>query len=143
MEQNNNYHLPGYRLLCLCNSGDNRHKRRKMTTKEQKEQVAAQYHDERVNNSTHSHYKAFIAGADWAESQIRWIPVSERMPPKDPIDSDFSIECLLLINNYDHTYIRVGYYGTKWNISEQGVTHNNVTHWQPLPAPPAREGEGK
>lgn len=51
-----------------------------MTTKEQKEQVAAQYHDERVNNSTHSHYKAFIAGADWAESQVRWIPVEEALP---------------------------------------------------------------
>lgn len=59
------------------------------------------------------------------KEQMRWIPVSERLP-----EDDTSV--LIFIEN--ETYYAAFAYGVFWEISDFAL--EGVTHWRPLPTPP-------
>ena len=53
-----------------------------------------------------------------------WIPVSERLP-------ELVQDVLVSINNDGYVFTTVAYLGRHdWSVN------HNITHWQPLPAPP-------
>ncbi|EOC1212835.1 DUF551 domain-containing protein [Cronobacter sakazakii] len=61
----------------------------------------------------------------------KWIKCSERMPP----------ECTMVLGRVDDDYDFVNLLGGHLNIFSMGewriVPGAEITHWMPLPAPPA------
>ena len=81
----------------------------------------------------------------WCEAVPRWIPVTERLPKerRNPNTSDFEyVLCTTIWGD-----VRPFKYGTQigqrvahfWNGA--GYVDAYVTHWMPLPAPPAVDTE--
>jgi len=60
-----------------------------------------------------------------------WISVKDRLPDKSPM------VLAMCTDGYELAYY--GMYGGGWT-NTLGTEHLNVTHWQPLPAPPKEEG---
>lgn len=116
-----------------------------MTTKEQKEQAGRRhshrepppfnpdrnYHPQLIANAEES----FIAGAEWVESQMRWIPVVDAVPEVD--------QRILFWEGYK---VVLGGYHYSGAGELQFWTDDDVicfpTHWMPIPEPPAKE-DGK
>lgn len=112
-----------------------------MTTREQKERAAQdfskQFHDHPIMQGG-LRTEGFIAGAEWAESQMRWIPVEEALP-------EVGEYCLLVIG--ENTVLKGRLMANGFNAfyadGEKLVDDlRPVTSWQPLPEPPAKE-DGK
>lgn len=80
--------------------------------------------------------KALLASSTLVtEPQQSWIPVSERLPDVDGVRW-----MIWAIDNYGVPYLASEYY----HFHEGWATDEHVTHWMPLPTPPAQSGkEGK
>jgi hypothetical protein len=81
--------------------------------------------------------------ADIRAEAGRWIPVEERLPEKNERGWDFSDDVLVAVrcdngaefvskDRFDHN-------GPEWCAHRGARDGRHVTHWQPLPAPPAAE----
>ncbi|MGN7818833.1 DUF551 domain-containing protein [Chitinophaga sp. 22536] len=86
----------------------------------------------------------FIAGAEWAEAQQRWIPVTEHLPERGQ-------GCLFVVyhpGDTRHGKVYAGPYTSDPNspyIEERYVFSTpgfglSASHWQPSPQPPVQEG---
>ena len=79
-----------------------------------------------------------LAAAERAKEQVadvskvmpQWISVKDRLPDKSPM------VLAMCTDGYELAYY--GMYGQGWT-NTLGTEHLNVTHWQPLPAPPKEE----
>jgi hypothetical protein len=60
-----------------------------------------------------------------------WIPVSERLPE----NGENVLACRTLING-ERTIQKAFQYSGKWELSWDGASFSNVTHWMKLPEPP-------
>ena len=69
----------------------------------------------------------FLAGYKAAQ---QWISVKDRLPEYTPM------VLAMCTDGYELAYY--GMYGQGWT-NTLGTEHLNVTHWQPLPAPPKEE----
>lgn len=111
-----------------------------MTTLEQKQQAALRADDRCARSG--NYIDGFIAGAEWAEAQQRWIPVSERLPERGAK--------VLFIVNYPASYWHGHVFGGKYTGDPASECFSNefgtpgycttASHWQPSPEPPAQEG---
>lgn len=99
---------------------------------------------------------AFVAAANWADSNPHWIPVEEKLPPFDCIE-DGSCRCSQPVLIYDpiRAWIYVGRYesddlygNTYWVYGNGkrptrevcgGYEIDNITHWMPMPQPPKED----
>lgn len=83
------------------------------------------YPDERIH---------FIDGAKWADSHPAWVSVEERLPKRMSEKSRFS-ETVLVYN-------KEGFNDTAYYDYEEKIWRwlPGVTHWMPLPTPPAKKG---
>lgn len=106
-----------------------------MTTLEQKQQAAAQEYA--TSPEPFSKRLAFIAGAEWAEAQQRWIPVTEKVPE----ESGLVLGCMKdTLNIYICYYKKSRNLFQVWGAGRDPYEDMKVTHWMPLPEPPAQEG---
>lgn len=105
-----------------------------MTTLEQKQQAAAEL-------VRWKHAEFFIRGAEWAEAQQRWIPVTERLPER-------GAKVLFIVdrpNSHWHGHVFGGKYtgdpASECFSNEFGTPGycTTASHWQPSPEPPAQE----
>lgn len=63
-------------------------------------------------------------------SEMKWIPVTERLPKKD--------EYVLCYSEYDTWFIGYrGFHSGEW-IRDGVMYPAEITHWMPLPEPPER-----
>lgn len=101
-----------------------------MTTKEQKEQAAIEYRAPFFH--AYDRHQGFLDGAEWAESQMRWISVVDAVPEVD--------QRILFWEGYK---VVLGGYHYSGADELQFWTDDDVicfpTHWMPLQAPPAKE----
>jgi hypothetical protein len=77
---------------------------------------------------------AFNKAIQALRDQPRWIPVEEERPKQ------FQPVLVCRVDRYGVRSVDTGYYlyGTRWKISS--YTTCGVTHWMPMPQPPAAEG---
>lgn len=72
-------------------------------------------------------FDSFLAGY---QATQQWISVEDRLPDKSPM------VLAMCTDGYELAYY--GMYGGGWT-NTLGTEHLNVTHWQPLPAPPKED----
>lgn len=69
----------------------------------------------------------------WADQHPHWISVEDELPR--------SLNFILFTDGrylYSGTYFGGRYYGDKGDFCVPPTLIDNVTHWMPLPAPPAK-----
>lgn len=82
----------------------------------------------------------FKEGAKWVQEQSQWISVKDRLPEKNNTDE---VLCFLVnrLNEFD-VHQTIGNFNpstNKWWLEyKSSGNHYEVTHWQPLPAPPCQ-----
>lgn len=112
-----------------------------MTTLEQKQQAAFEAYENRVTNSTLSMKVAFVNGAEWAEAQVKWIPVNEGLPDVDAGNEYGYLRCWVVIKGSGYKKIMdFNCWEQEWDAGEGDGT---VAFYMPLtlpPIPPAQEG---
>lgn len=110
-----------------------------MTTLEQKQQAAYEAYENREATNLLQMKIAFVNGAEWAEAQQRWIPVTERLPElgKDGVHSD---DILFVCAAGGRHYGFYRYIDNSFRSYIDVRDRFNATYWQPLPEPPAQEG---
>ena len=110
-------------------------------TKEKLDKIAKRYAQDELKDN-HGQVEdivaaAFLNGIDYAEHH-RWISVEDELPPKESEYEDFSIVVLATNGNdvYKGLY-RSGEYLSGWFTHDMWEL-DNITHWMPLPEPPAK-----
>ena len=80
-----------------------------------------------------------IQAADAIEelSNPRWIPVTERLPEPNKVDSRGFAVPYLVMNGWMRVTARFTENG--WVLFGEGRVLDYVTHWMPLPQPPKEE----
>lgn len=65
---------------------------------------------------------------------MTWISFTDRLPDRD---------CLALVSDGQHITLGDWTQDVGWMTSREdgafGITNDTITHWMPLPAPPAQE----
>jgi len=65
---------------------------------------------------------------------MTWVSVKDRLPDKD---------CLTLVSDGQHVTLADWTQADGWMTSREdgafGITNDTITHWMPLPSPPAQE----
>jgi hypothetical protein len=93
-----------------------------------------------VYNGNYAPFRAFHANLKQPESN-GWISVEERLPEinnDDEWDKEHKIskKCLVY-ENEEHNFGVYYYESENWVVNAR-LGNINVTHWQPLPPPPAK-----
>jgi hypothetical protein len=68
------------------------------------------------------------------ESQLAWIPVSERLP-EAPNGTQLGVRYLVLYAGYYHDICVFWPHNKTWTRNDEDKTED-ITHWRPLPEPP-------
>ena len=79
--------------------------------------------------------KAFTAGAKWADEHPNWQPVEYALPKRVR-----RIEPIINVIMTNGVTVGPGTYNDitgQWNWQATGIIATNITHWMPMPAPPA------
>lgn len=106
-----------------------------MTTLEQKQRAATSFSISDGYEHGVELDRRFIAGAEWAEAQQRWIPVTERLPE----EGQRVLFVIDLPGSYLHGIVYSGSY-TRNGAFSTLCYRCNASYWQPSPEPPAQEG---
>lgn len=72
------------------------------------------------------------AGYDHAAAELRWIPVSERLPD---CDGSFLCSCVSTSNSSAVGVWQLGYVNGKWGVGYDISEYWTVQAWQPMPKP--------
>jgi len=76
--------------------------------------------------------------------QTRWVPVSERLPE---YTDEYNVTCQVstpsgcFITVRTYRFVRCEGREPTWTIPNDIMESATITHWRPLPAPPAQEVE--
>jgi Protein of unknown function (DUF551). len=87
----------------------------------------------------------YAAAFDMAIEALKpagWISAKDRVPDMDVLKSDWVIGCVygrVRSIRYEGAICMVGYDDGHWWIDSAPEVDVTVTHWMPLPAPPASE----
>lgn len=118
-----------------------------MTTLEQKQQSAIDLAENWAAHCEEPIKYGFIAGAEWAESYMRWIPVTERLPEKGR-------RCNFIVDNSFSPYHKMVFggkytgnpdsnYPDERDIFSTPGWGTTASRWMYLPEPPVQEDEQK
>lgn len=84
---------------------------------------------------------SFIVGALWADSHPHWISVEDELPPLEIVSESwetsddvlvYTLSGDMLVSRYEFSKLTKEHY---WIFSDHDYI---VTHWMPLPQPPAK-----
>ena len=114
-------------------------------TKEKLDKIAKRYAQDELKDN-HGQVEdivaaAFLNGIDYAEHHPRWISVEDELPPLEIVSESwetsddvlvYTLSGDMLVSRYEFSKLTKEHY---WIFSDHDYI---VTHWMPLPAPPAK-----